>query len=86
MNAKDMIQLVSLVVAGLIASVAALTTGFANGNVVSKAVESMARQPEAKQSIFSTMLIGAGLIEATPIIAVVVALLLLFANPFLQGR
>ncbi|HBE06657.1 MAG TPA: ATP synthase F0 subunit C, partial [Firmicutes bacterium] len=55
----------------------ALTAGFANSNVAGKAVESIARQPEAKQSIFSTLLIGCGLVEATPIIALVVALLLL---------
>lgn len=85
MSEKVIIQVVSMAVAGLIASVSALTAGFADGNVVSKAVESLARQPEAKQSIFSTMLIGCGLIEATPIIALVVALLLLFANPFLAN-
>lgn len=84
MNEQAILKIVSLAVVGIITSVSALTTGFADGNVVSKAVESLARQPEAKQSIFSTMLIGCGLIEATPIIALVVALLLLFANPFLQ--
>lgn len=83
MNEDAVVKIVSLIIVGVITSVSALTTGFADGNVVAKAVESQARQPEAKQSIFSTMLIGCGLIEATPIIALVVALLLLFANPFL---
>ena len=78
------VKVVSLIVVGVVSSIAALTAGFANSNVAAKAVESMARQPEAKQSIFSTLLIGCGLVEATPIIALVVALLLLFANPFLQ--
>lgn len=79
-----LLKVVSVIAVGLIVSVAALTAGFDNSNAVSRALEGIARQPEAKNSIFTTMLIGVGLIEATPIIALVVALLLLFANPFLQ--
>lgn len=79
-----LLKVVSVIAVGLIVSVAALTAGFGNSNAVSRALEGIARQPEAKNSIFTTMLIGVGLIEATPIIALVVALLLLFANPFLQ--
>lgn len=79
-----LLKIASVIAIGLIVSVAALTAGFGNSNAVARALEGIARQPEAKNSIFTTMLIGVGLIEATPIIALVVALLLLFANPFLQ--
>jgi len=61
----------------LIVSSAAL--GASNGvkEVASKTLESIARQPEAKGPLQTTMFIGAGLVEAVPIIAVVVALMLL---------
>ena len=38
----------------------------------------MARQPESAGNLRATMFIGVGLIEAVPILAVVVAFLILF--------
>ncbi|MDR1701925.1 MAG: F0F1 ATP synthase subunit C [Sporomusaceae bacterium] len=52
--------------------------------VTSKAIESMARQPEAKGTILVNMLISVGLIESIPIIAAVISIVLVFANPFIQ--
>lgn len=64
--------------AALAAAVAALAASWGNGKVISKTVESMARQPESAGNLRSTMFIGVGLIEAVPILAVVVAFLILF--------
>lgn len=60
------------------AAVAALAASWGNGKVISKTIESMARQPESAGNLRSTMFIGVGLIEAVPILAVVVAFLILF--------
>lgn len=57
---------------------AALGAGIGNGMVISKTLESMARQPEMSKDLRTNMFIGVGLIEAVPIIAVVVGLLLIF--------
>lgn len=57
---------------------AALGAGIGNGAVISKTIESMARQPEMSKELRTQMFIGVGLIEAVPIIAVVVGLLLIF--------
>lgn len=57
---------------------AALGAGIGNGMVISKTIESMARQPEMSKDLRTNMFIGVGLIEAVPIIAVVVGLLLIF--------
>lgn len=73
----------SVIAAGFGAGLAALAAAIGNGLVTSKAVESIARQPESKQSIMVTMLISVGLIEAVPIIAAVIAIVLMFANPFI---
>lgn len=59
-------------------AMAALGASIGNGMVISKALESMARQPEMESRIRSTMFIGVGLIEAIPIMAVVVAFILVF--------
>ena len=63
--------------AGLAAGFAAIGTGIGNGLVISKTIESMARQPELSGQLRTTMFIGVGLIEAVPIIAVVISFMLL---------
>ncbi|MDI7246416.1 MAG: ATP synthase F0 subunit C [Bacillota bacterium] len=78
-----LLKLISVGAICIIVCVAALVAGLGDAHVAARAVDGIARQPEAKASIFSTMLIGIGLVEATPIIALVVALILLYANPFL---
>ena len=48
-----------------------------------KAVESVARQPEAKGDIISTMILGQAVSESTGIYSLVVSLILMYANPFI---
>lgn len=74
----------SIIGAALVACVAAFAAARSDGQVATKAVESLARQPEAKGSILTTLLISVGLIESIPIIAAVIALVLIFANPFIK--
>jgi len=45
--------------------------------IVSKTVEGIARQPEARGVLQTTMFIGVALVEALPIIAVVVAFIVM---------
>ncbi len=56
----------------------ALGAGIGNGMIVSKTVEGMARQPETAGLLRTTMFIGVGLVEAIPIMGVVVAFIALF--------
>lgn len=57
---------------------AAIAAAYGNGKVISKTIECMARQPEMSGQLRSMMFIGVGLIEAVPILGVVIALLLVF--------
>ena len=57
----------------------ALAAAIGNGMIVSKTVEGMARQPEARGMLQSTMFIGVGIVEAIPIMGAVIAFML-------QGR
>lgn len=74
----------ALISVGLIMGLASIGAGFGDGLVTSKFIEGIARQPEAKNTLFMNTLISVGLIEAMPIIAIVIALILLYANPLLK--
>ena len=60
----------------LIFGLAALGAGIGNGLVISRTIDWVARQPEARGNLMTLMFIGVGLIEALPIIAVVFGILL----------
>ena len=70
--------------AGIIMGLAAVGAGLGDGLVTSKFIDGITRQPEAKNTLFTNTLISVGLIEAMAIIATVVALIMLYANPLLQ--
>jgi len=74
----------SVIGAALAIGLAAIGASLGDGLVTAKAVEGMARQPEAKGTILVNMLISVGLIESIPIIAAVIAIVLVFANPFIK--
>ena len=54
--------------------------GVSIGNATGKAVESIARQPEASGKITSALILGCALSEATAIYGLLVALLLIFVG------
>ena len=65
---------------GIIGAGASVAAAFSDAKVVAAALESMARQPEMEGSLFRNMLIGIGLVESMPIIAIVIAFILLFTK------
>ena len=74
----------AMVGAGVGAGLAAIGAGVGDGLVTGRYIEGISRQPEARGVLFIQTLISVGLIEALAIIAVVVGLILLFANPFIK--
>ena len=74
----------SLIAAAIIAGCAALAAALADSKAAAKALEGMTRQPEMAGKLFTNMLVAIGLIESIPIIAIVIALVLVFANQFLK--
>lgn len=67
----------SLTAVTIIAAVAAFVAAFADAIVVKETIASTARQPEYGGQLRTTMFIGIALIEALPIIAIVIAFILL---------
>ncbi len=64
-----------------IAMIAGVGPGIGQGYAAGKAAEAVGRQPEAKGDITTTMLFGCAVAESTGIYSLVIALILLFANP-----
>ena len=68
----------NLIGAGLVV----IGAGIGLGQIGGKAMEGIARQPEAENKIRGTLLLSLAFMEALTIYGLVVALALLFANPF----
>lgn len=56
----------------------------AMGRAISKALDALARQPEAERSITRTLFIGLAMIESLAIYVLVIVLIVLFRNPLLE--
>ena len=64
--------------AGIGAGVSAIRAGIGIGQIGGKAVEAIARQPEAVKDIQSNMIIAAALVEGVAFFGIVISLLALF--------
>jgi F-type H+-transporting ATPase subunit c len=76
------VQIISIIAAAFSVSLGAIGPALAEGRAVAAALEAMARQPETAPTISRTLFVGLAMIETTAIYCLVIALLLLFANPF----
>ena len=77
----SIIAAASVIGAGLSVGLAAIGPGIGQGTA-GQAVEGIARQPEVENQIRGTLLLSLAFMEALTIYGLVVALALLFANPF----
>ncbi len=66
-----------LLAAAIAVGLGALGAGIGNGLIISRTVEGIARQPELRGVLQTTMFIGVGLVEVVPIIAVVIAFMVI---------
>ena len=68
----------NLIAAAIAIGLSALGAGIGNGLFVSRTVEGVARQPEARGQLMSIMFIGIGLVEALPILGLVISFIVMF--------
>ncbi|AVQ35620.1 F0F1 ATP synthase subunit C [Staphylococcus arlettae] len=68
----------NLIAAAIAIGLSALGAGIGNGLIVSRTVEGVARQPEARGQLMSIMFIGIGLVEALPILGLVISFIVMF--------
>jgi len=71
-------------IAAAVAVLNGFNTAIGQGNVASNAIQALARQPEARGNITSTMFIGLAMAETSGIYGLLISIILLFANPILS--
>lgn len=72
----------SIVTAGLTMGIGAIGPALGQGRAVAQALSAIAQQPDEANSISRTLFIGLAMVESTGIYCFVIAIILLFANPF----
>jgi F-type H+-transporting ATPase subunit c len=75
-------QLVSIIGAAVAVSVGAIFPAIAESRAIVAAMDAIARQPDASPTISRTLFVGLAMIETMAIYCLVIALVLIFANPF----
>ncbi len=68
---------IGLIAAAIAVGLGALGAGIGNGLIVGRTIEGVARQPELQGKLQTTMFVGVALVEALPIIAVVIAFIVM---------
>ncbi|MFO7581350.1 F0F1 ATP synthase subunit C [Guyparkeria sp.] len=82
MDSMTIIAVASIVTAGITLAIGVLGPSLGEGRAVATALTSLAQQPDAAPSITRTLFVGLAMIESTAIYCFVVAMILVFANPF----
>jgi F-type H+-transporting ATPase subunit c len=76
------IQMLSILCATVAVSVGAVIPALSEGRAVAAAMEAIARQPASAGTLSRTLFVGLAMIETMAIYCLVIALVLLFANPY----
>ena len=76
--------LASTVAAILGIALGVMLPALAMGWAIARAMDALARQPDAERSIMRTLFIGLAMIESLAIYVLVVVLIVLFRNPLLE--
>ncbi len=78
----NVLEIVSIIAAAAAVSFGAIGPALAEGRAVAAAMDAIARQPEAAGTLARTLFVGLAMIETMAIYCLVIALLLIYANPY----
>ena len=81
--ASEMVQAYSVLAAGVGLGIAAMGGAIGMGNTAAATIAGTARNPGLGGKLMTTMFIALAMIEAQVIYTLVIALIALYANPFL---
>ena len=82
MTDLSIIAAVSIFTAGLTVAFGSIGPALGEGRAAAAAIAAMAQQPDAAPTLSRTLFVSLAMIESTAIYCFVVAMILLFANPF----
>lgn len=82
MNDQTIVAVVAMAGAALTMGLGAIGAAIGESRIGAAAMDALARQPDEASSITRTLFVSLAMVESTAIFCLVVALILLFANPF----
>ncbi len=82
MDSISLIGMVSIIMAGFTIAIGSIGPALGEGRALSEALNAMAQQPDEADTITRTLFVGLAMVESTAIYCFVVALIIVFANPF----
>jgi F-type H+-transporting ATPase subunit c len=82
MDSISIIGMISIITAGLTIAFGSIGPALGEARAVSQALSAIAQQPDEAGTITRTLFVGLAMIESTAIYCFVVAMILIFANPF----
>lgn len=85
MTEHAILALGSIIIAGLTMAIGAIGAAFGESRIGAAGMDALARQPDESGSITRTQFVALAMVESTAIFCLVIALVLLFANPFVSG-
>ncbi len=82
MQSVDIIGAASIISAGLTIGLGSIGPALGEGRALARAMDAIAQQPDESNTITRTLFVGMAMIESTAIYCFVIAIILIFANPF----
>jgi F-type H+-transporting ATPase subunit c len=82
MESEALLAVASIVTAGLTIAIGSIGPALGEGRAAAQALAALAQQPDEANTITRTLFVSLAMIESTAIYCFVVAMILLFANPF----
>jgi F-type H+-transporting ATPase subunit c len=82
MDNQTLIAIVSIIIAGLTIAIGGIGPALGQGKSIAAALSALAQQPDASPTITRTLFVGLAMVESVAIYCFVVAMIVLFANPF----
>ena len=82
MDNITLIAITSIITAGLTTGVGCMIPAVGQGKAITSAMNAIAQQPDAEQTITRSLFIGLAMLESLAIYCFVIAMILIFANPF----
>jgi len=76
------VAVASIVAAGICIAIGSIGPALGEGRALAQALSSIAQQPDESNTITRTLFVGMAMVESTAIYCFVVAMILIFANPF----
>lgn len=82
MDGIQLIGMISIIISGLVICIGTIAPAIGEALAISKALSAIAQQPDEANTIIRTLFVGLAMIESLAIFCLVIAIVLIFTNPF----